>query len=534
MPPSPELDTLKLAFTGARKLPAATQGVQLQVGADGLEDAALLEENLRRLEDAAGLSPLPPSVAPVQAQEEYALRVRAVRTRLDSLGYADVGDLDSGKMDVKLLKALHRFREEAGLPRNVGIDPPTWDALQELVALEPPFQVDRWVSPEGKLNPVLTRAVQLRLTVLGMRDNRPVDSTVDQYTTIPLDRFRAVVSMLGLADTASIQEKGLEDLRENRALIALLFDHDVQLDAVAEGGDAVRAALKDGLELNERTDWPSTKRYLLRLVRAELWLNGYPIGDIREPVREKPMRESLQVHWRHVAPTPLSESALRQLTDRLRLETLQEFSRQQREPEVSPEELAAFVKANEPALQDYWTHDVPNSGFFLWDGLRRAARWLGRQVKRLAEGLVDLVRRGVDYAVTLVKNVFRALFQKANEVLTTIRKAATAFVDGVGLYLKGELREGTPNVRAACRFRPDGDADLLVLGDGGIDAAKGVLKRMERVGLALQLAASVLSLVIGLVASAARGLIGWISLIAQLVRVGPRLHEQVLALAALA
>ncbi|MCY1022479.1 hypothetical protein [Pyxidicoccus sp. MSG2] len=534
MPPSPELDTLKLAFPGVPKLPAATQGVQLQVGADGLEDAALLEENLRRLEAAAGLAPLPPSVVPGQAQEEYELRVRAVRTRLDSLGYDDVGDLDSGKMDVKLLKALHRFRQEAGLLRNVGIDPPTWDALQELVALEQPFKVDRWVSPEGRLNPVLTRAMQLRLTVLGMRDNKRVDSTVDQYTTIPLSRFRAVVSMLGLADTASLKEKGLQNLSKDRELIALLFDHDVQLDAVAEGGEAVKDALEEGLELNERPEWHATKRYLLRLVRAELWLNGYPTGDIRKPVQEKPMRESLQVHWRHVAPTPLSESALRQLTDRLRLETLQEFSRQQREPEVSPEELAAFVKANEPALQDYWTRDVPNSGFFLWDGLRRAARWLGCQVKRLAEGLVDLVRRGVDYAVTLVKNVFRALFQKANEVLTTIRKAATAFVDGVGLYLKGELREGTPNTLAACRFRPDGDADLLVLGDGGIDAAKGVLKRMERVGLALQLAASVLSLVIGLVASAARGLIGWISLIAQLVRIGPRLRDQVLALAALA
>ncbi|QSQ27064.1 hypothetical protein JY651_20050 [Pyxidicoccus parkwayensis] len=531
MPPTPELDKLKLAFTGARKLPAATQGVQLRVGADALEDAELLEENLRRLEDAAGLSPLPPAVVPVKAEEEYELRVRAVRLRLSHLGFKDVGDLDSGKMDVKLLKALHSFRQEAGLPRNVGIDAPTWDALQELVALEPPFNVDRWVSPEGKLNPVLTRAMQLRLTVLGMRDNRPVDGVEDQYTRIPLARFEGVVSMLRLAETSTLAKK---DLRKKKDVIELLFNHDAQMDAVAEGGPRVREALKDGLELNEQKDLDPEKRYLLRLARAELWLNGYPIGDIREPVREKPMRASLQVHWQHVAPAPLSASALSQLTDRLRLETFQELARQQHEPEVSPEELAAFVKANESTLQDYWTRDVPNNDFFLWDGLRRAFRWLGRQVKRLAEGLADLVRRGVDYAVTLVKNVFRALFQKANQVLTTIRKAATAFVDGVGLYLKGELREGTPNVRAVCRFRPDGDTDLLVLGDDGIDAAKVVLERMKRVGLALQLAATVLALVVGLVGAAARGLIGWIALIAQLVRAAPELLSLVEALAALA
>lgn len=534
MPPTPELDKLKLALTGARTLPAATQGVQLRVGANPMEDAALLEENLRRLEDAAGLSPLPPAVVPVQAEQEYELRVRAVRQRLSHLGFKDVGDLDSGKMDVKLLKALHSFREEAGLPRNVGIDPPTWDALQQLVALEPPFDVDRWVSPEGRLNPVLTRAMQLRLTVLGMRDNRPVDGAEDEYTRIPLARFKGVVTtMLGLADTAVLKQRRL-DLEKKKDLITLLFEHDLQLDAVAQGGPRVRDALKDGLALDEQKDLAAEKRYLLRLARAELWLNGYPMGDIREAVREKPMRASLQVHWQHVAPTPLSEAALRARTDRLTLETLQEFARQQREPEVSPEELAAFVKANEPALQDYWTRDVPNNDFFLWDGLRRAFKWLGRQVKRLAEGLADLVHRGVDYAVTLVKNVFRALFQKANEVLTTIRKAATAFVDGIGLYLKGELREGMPLVHAACRFRPDGDADLLVLGDAGIDAAKVVLERLKRVGLALQLAASVLALVVALVGAAARGFMGWIALIAQLVRAGPELLEKVQALAALA
>lgn len=524
MSTSPELQPLTLALTGARTLPAASQGVALLGGrGDALEDAGLLEENLRRLEEATGLAPLPPAVAAEPAREEYELRVRAVRMRLSHLGY-EAGDRDSGRLDVPLLKALHAFREEAGLPRNVGIDAPTWDALQELVALEPPFHVGRWLTPSGLMNPVLLRAVQLRLTVLGLRENKPVDGKPGEYTEIPLKRFRAVLNMLQLEPTATLSV---------RQTVALLFDHDRQVEAVARGGPEVRQALAGGLPLKEPASLSASSRYLLRLARAELWLNGYPVGDIRAPLQEKAMQASLRVHWQNVAEAA-SADAVQRHSDRLDLETFEDFARQQRAPEVTPEELAAFVRQNEPELQDYWARDVPNSTFSLWDGLRRAVKWLGRQVKQFSTTLVDAVRRGLEYAVTLVKNVFRALFRSVNEVLTGIRKAAAAFVDGVGVYLKGEVHEGTPDLSAACRLRLDGDVELVVLGDGGIEAAKALLVRLDRVGKAIQVAGSILSFVIGLIGAVVKGVFGWISLIALLVRQGPELLERVSALAALA
>ncbi|NTX33885.1 hypothetical protein HUA74_31585 [Myxococcus sp. CA051A] len=523
-PPSTTQGHVAALFNGPRRLSAA-QGVPLRAGGEEpLANALNLEENLQILEQRTGLVPLSALTPSSQGAnyERYQLVVRAVRLRLSHLGYA-VGDPTSDKMNAELLKGLNVFRRDIGLEASgATIEQATWDALQEFVTLEDPLQIDKWYPVGGMARPVLVRAVQLRLTTLGLRPNVPVDPSDTNNLRIQLARFRAVAAELGLIPSSNISE---------RQAMELVLSHDALVDKVAKAAPPVRQAL-EGLALSEQ-NLSAARRFLLRLARNELWLNGYPLGDIREPATQQKMLKALDLYWRNNPKRPLTVAAMESATHQVTPELFEDFARQQREEDVSRDDILGFVRANEAELQDYWTSEVDNSDFFLWDGIKRTFKWLKRQVVRLGQSLSTIFEAVGDFVRTLARNVFRSLFRVANEVLGAVSRAATAFVDGIGIFLGGELLPPAPRLNMGCRLNMDCDTVLLIDQEAPLEEARSLLRRLERVTAALGLAGAVLSLVIRLVASAATGVIGWLTLIASLVHSAPEIIAKVSALAAL-
>nr|BDT36996.1 peptidoglycan-binding protein [Myxococcus sp. MH1] len=525
MPSSPESVRIAALFDAPTRLPAA-RGVPLKGrGLDPLETAMNLEENLQVLEQHAGLVPLSELTPSSQGAnyERYKLVVRAVRLRLSHLGY-DVGAPTSDKMDAALLKGLNPFRVDIGLaPSGATIEQATWDALQELVTLEDPLDIDRWYPAHGVAKPVLLRAAQLRLTTLGLRDNVKVDPSDANNLRIQLARFRAVMFELGLTASSSITER--ETLR-------LLMSHDELLEKVAQGTPELRSFLPER-ELEEKKLPTASRRFLLRLARNELWLNGYPLGDIREPVIASKLRKALDQYWRNSPARPTFEALVLLHTTQVTPALFEDFVRQQREEDVSSDDLVKFVENNQAELQDYWTSEVDNSDFFLWDGIKRTFKWLKRQVQRLGETVVSIFRSVGEFFKTLARNVFRSLFQVANDVLGAIGRAATAFADGVGIFLSGQLLPPAPRLDMGCRLNMDCDTVLFIDAQASVADARQLLGRLERVSAAIGLAGAVLSLVIRLVSRAVSGVIGWLLLIATLVQAAPEIIAKVSALAAL-
>jgi hypothetical protein len=351
------------------------------------------------------------------------------------------------------------------------------------------------------------------------------DAQVQAQVREQLEAFRRALDALDLAPPSA-----------ERDLLALLLNQDRLIDTVASQqweqpsrvGDTLRSM---GLDEDDLTR--DEQRLLLRLARNELWLSGYLRSDILNPVTRKEMKEALALYWKSL-PGILTEDVLKQRVQSLSFEFFEDMARQQTQPELSREDLTRFVKDNEKELQSNWASYVGNSDFFIWDGLKHAFRWLKRQVKRLSEPLLELARWAKEFAATLVRNVFRTLFQSANEVLTDVKHAIRAFVDGMGMYLSGEVRSKGSVLSAACQLSPDGDMALFI--DGGPDAlmkTECMVERMRRMGAALSLASSIIVLVVRLVASAAKGVYGWITLIAHLVKVAPQILAQIRELALL-
>jgi hypothetical protein len=481
----------------------------------GAAEAALLslDRDLVTLEEQTALAPQPGLLGgrPAEAQQ---LRAQALRLRLDMLGYL------KGSSDGALAQALRAFQQEAGLPVEGRANAQTWEALRELVTLESRLDLDRWYPPGGTPSPVLLRALQLRLQTLGLY---PDDVRPGVHPDIALARFKAVAYRFQLLPPTT--------LHPERELISLLFDHERMIAAL--GDSALPSSHLPLLKVEDETPQrppDAYGRFLLRLARNELWLAGYDVGDIREPVSAQKLQRALYDFWRDAEPGLTDYEVERRslyISDMLyRL-----FLQQRRERQEAPaEDIAGFVERNKGWFQRFWEKAILQPISFLWDGLVRSAQWLGQHAQALTGTIEELFQHGVERAKALVWNVLRVLFRKASDVITATRRAAVAFMEGIQGYLGGELRASGP-VLATCGLAIDCDATLVIGANTSTEALGALTQGMRRVSRAIDLARLVLIEVASIIARATQGPIGWILIISSLVRLGPVLVARVQALA---
>jgi hypothetical protein len=476
-----------------------------------------LEERLDAFEERLALAPLPPEdpfAASRRRERELEPRVQAIRSRLKLLGYPVQFELSS-HLDESVRRAVRSFQRDAGITVDGWVGEETWHALQEFITLEPTLELDRWYPASGPCI-ALVRAVSVRLRTLGFSSR--VTALFDELLA-PLAAFKAVVHTLGLTPYAP---EALSD----REAVRLLFNDEALLE--------LEPALETPLRLDEPEDESPTSRFVRRLIRGELWMMGYDVGRLDKPTDEpdvlQKLKAALHTFWMG-QPEPPDEKTLEQRTRELDKALVQALRREHEHTEAAPESIAAFIRLHGERMKEIWSRSIPhNPVFFLWDGIKRGARWLGRRLKE-GVSIGGLLKRGVEYAKTFFWNVVRFVYQRASDAFTLIRKAISALLEGVEPYLAGELRTGSGASVVACRLRFDLDSSVVLGPDVRPEQVRYLTLRLERMGRCISAGSSMLSSVAGLVGRTFVGPAGWLALLPALIRQLPRWSDQVQALA---
>ncbi|MBJ6766012.1 peptidoglycan-binding protein [Myxococcaceae bacterium JPH2] len=463
-----------------------------------------LEAGMERFERGLALASLPaedPFEDPQRMTRELEPRVRAVRARLALLGYS-VRDVTSHRLDAPLRREVRRFQEEAGIVQDGWVGLETWMALQALITLEPPLDLSHWLLPGDEPRPALVRALALRLRMLGFE--APATARAKALRE-PLARFKAVVRTLGLDGGSALTD---------RAALELAFDDDALL--------SLGHMLQTPLLVEGSEDESEAVRFIRRLVRSELWLLGYDVGALDSrtdtDVGRRLLREALVAFWRDQEH---SDAELAARGGRIDEALVKALAAEHSHAEVAPELVARFVAENPQEMKDVWTHTISRDPiFFLWDGLSRGARWLGRRLTMVGDSLTtvaSVLAKGVAHAKTFWWNLVRYAYQHASVVFTTLRKAMAMFVEGINPFLAGEMRVGAGNGLVACRLRLDGDLCVVVGPDAEPPRLQDLTERLTRVGLCLRVGARAMALLTRETLQLFSGGAGWIPLLTQLV-----------------
>lgn len=527
------------AFRGPGSgVPSIQDRLPIAWGQTSLQSLENLEGNLALLEQHTLLAPLPTrdplraeaaSVGATdffpeaEADRDHPVRVRAVRARLQRLGYLDQ-DSEAETVEPDLRHAISQFQTDAGITSDGWVGAETWEALQELVAFEPSFTLTRW-TVDGVYRPVLVRATQLRLKVLGLYPGRVTGIAEDGR--LALQRFKFVVRQLALGEGTD----GLSDT----AAIDLLFAHDGMLRLLSDGADAL-LGMHLPIELKPAAIVSASleRRFLLHMIRVELWLLGYKPGELLDALNASTLKKALAQFWKDhasVVPEGLSLDVRERLHKYVQPHLFRAFGTLlSEERSITDREIITFVEANEESLRPLWYEAVRRPVFYIWDGLKRSFRWLGRQVGKFFGTVGKLVEQGIEYAREFVQHLAHVVYRGASGVLTVIRRAVATFLKGMGFYVRGEVR--TPQMGPiACGLSVDCDSVLFVGADSTAENLEAFSLTMRVLPRALSAAAFVISEVIGLFLQFTIGPLGWLLVVTKLLKLGPRLwmHARELA-----
>jgi hypothetical protein len=440
---------------------------------------------------------------------EHNLRKTAVRARLELLGYSPGAEGDSST----LRQAVMGFQQDAGLEVDGWVGRQTWGALDELITLEPPLQLERWYPLSGVPCPALIRAMALRLRTLGFE--APVTDRLELLAE-PLTAFRRAAVELGLLAGPEVAA---------RQVVALLFEDELLFSIAARSlGDG---AAIGALNLDEPETDPAS-RMLRRMVRSELWLQGYTVGDLRGSTQalqgQTGLADGLRAYWSH-RELPPGETIERRskLIDRVLFEALVKDHRAQPGGSAKEhEQISSFVINHVEEFRQAWERTIPcRPVFFIWDGVKRGGSWLRKQIAGLSS-LAEVVGRGLEYAKTFVWNMVRYVFQQGSQIFSTVRRAIAALIHGVQPFLDGGIRVGQGAGRVECQIALNGNLGVFVGNQASPESTARLGAQLDEMSRCLNASSVILGELLRVELKLFRGPVGWMSLLPELIKEAPR------------
>lgn len=469
-----------------------------------------LDQTVTRADNEGVLRQLPTS-GPASSSAYPPGKMRVISNRLFLLGYLDKGDVDN-KMSPAIEDAIRKFQHEAAdIEKDGWVGDETWQALQELVSFEDPTNLDRWFNLGGP-NPALRRAVDLRLHVLGFSPQRQHGSMVK--TLASLAAFRMAARAIGLVGDHPADGFSLPSLE-------VLFDMDAMLEKLAGADDAF---FEDG----------RFKGFRISVAKIELWLLGYKVIPNGSYLRNFFV---LPEHWHVERPISLKK-ALRQFwldnnldkrearrrsksfDARLFQELVEsEEERENRDEnqhmEMIEKELSTSKTTSQSLAEATW-NEVRTLGSRMWDGIKRAFRWV-----------VRVIRKGLQKTAQWIKGLARTLYRGAMRAFEPIKIFASGLTSSVRFFIPRQL---PCSVEGHVRYVRNSNFDFINLVETDADpqivkAANGEFQRQARLfKVSTHLMGLFLNLLITTIKRVALGG-GWFGFIFALAKLRPKLKE---------
>lgn len=486
------------------------------------EYGEILEEGYDR--GLFGVTPTTETTRPVDD-----VRRRTVAMQLWLLGYLEE-EPEEDKASISpstLWDALRQFRDEAGIdpPKAAApdaIDDDTWYALNELVTFEGMEGTDlteerlreRWFEG-GKPRPALRRAVQLRLFVLGLREEGP-GAELGPLTSDTLIPLFWINLLFGLGTRTLSQRYAPEPL-------ALLFDQDRFVEALSEAGGDEEFRIRRPQFLSRARARDLAQSFIVNVAKIELWLLGfdvspdgetdYSVSGLGGRARKTDLQAALEEYWTELEQTSrgraetLAESITPALFHSLR-RTAEEAEAVETDPEGRRDYSREVVEEHlttEQEIERAWS-EVQNRRLSLWDGLKRVWRWIKRGVKKV-----------VSWIGSFFKNLARAFYRYASKGYKIVRLAVTSVIDSVEYFVEGRLASA-PDGRIVLFNQADFDATVYVDEEGGGEAVPEFLRRMRRKTAVFEFGARILGFAVQTIRQIALGITGWARLLKSLVQ----------------
>lgn len=425
-----------------------------------------------------------------------------------------------------LRDALQQFRDEAGLPERKekspdAIDDDTWYALNELVAFEGMEGTElteerlreRWIDG-GEPRPALQRAVQLRLFVLGLRENRP-DAELDPPRSETLEPF-LWINLLFKLDEDPLPQGYFPKT------VAILFNQDRFVQKLSKAGTG-----EGDFEIHRPSSLSDSKTqqlaqsFIVNVAKIELWLlgfdveldgkNDYSVSGFQGEGRKIDLEEALQEYWQELEKKSAHEvEQLSQSITAALFRSLQETAEVAEQIETDPhadysQEVVEEHLTTEGDIEKAWA-EVQERRLSLWDGLKRVWRWIKRGVKKI-----------VSWIGSFFKNLARAFYRYASKGYKIVRLAVTSVAESVKYYVGGGLAS-EPEGTVVLLNETDFDATVYVDEGTDAEALRDFYNRLQRKTDVFEFGARILGVAFQTIRQIASGIVGWARLLKSLVK----------------
>jgi hypothetical protein len=318
------------------------------------------------------------------------------RRRLHWLGYLSEEN-PVERLDAELQKALVSFQRDASIKVTGNPNKNTFNMLDVLVGFEPSKQNLKIIDTIKASNVSLKKARMLRLSMYGLLP-KGLNSNPIQ-TTRALTTFKNILISLAVPSiNKASPSKMLDHFLFNLDAITTKikgFEHEFQI-----------VIPKEIKKRGKKEFLVQVDIFLRNLASIELWLYGYDIKLQKLALGKTNINSALVSFWQDApASDRPSKKYQKYVTAKLfqRLNALQETDDEQ-ERELSSEVLERM--SNEGEFRDNIKKEGKNVFSRLWDGLKRATKFLFDLFKRGAQALTSFVKGAARWLVSSARSIF--------------------------------------------------------------------------------------------------------------------------------
>ena len=387
------------------------------------------------------------------SQEPYKL----YRRRLRWLGYLSEED-GPERLDEELRKALISFQKDAALKVTGNPNKNTFNMLDVLVGFEPSKENLKLIGSIQENNILLKKARKLRLSMYGLLP-KGVNAN-------PIQTSRAESTFRNLLISLAIP--GINKVSSSKKLDVFLFDLDAVTTKIKGIGHQFQLIVPKEIKKNAKEKLLAQADIFLRNIASiELWLYGYNV-KINRLARGKTNIDSALVSFWKDAPGSERPSRKYQkyVTAKFfqRINSLQDTDDEQ-ERELSKIVLVRISSTNESEFRENIEKESKNIFSRLWDGLKRAAKFL-----------FDLFKRGMEALASFAKSAARWIFSSARSIFKHISIVfKTTKIGFEHAFRKKFVSE--PNASIVISNHVDFDRNSYIANNGNLSEIKKEIQR---------------------------------------------------------